>query len=263
MSGTAVVYTCKNDGCKNLKRNNFNLDLFQKNAVIIFLICCRLAFLAEYIQGKIDQLPPKNIDHQHVTAWDTIKDLTRRKSKPLIRVRGGSASERKKNWLDHFKKLLGATPTISDDQELPKVQIAGTLNISTKPFTMEELNAVTSTLKDQKLPGLDNIPGLIWKDSTFHDLLLHICNYTLLHLNPPSAWRKTGIIPPTKKGDLTLPSNYRGISLSAIASKIYNKLLLRHIVPEVDPLLRKNQNGFRRGRSTISQILSQIQPRRS
>ena len=89
---------------------------------------------AEYIQGKIDQLPPKNIDHQHVTAWDTIKDLTGRKSKPLIRVKGGSASERKKNWLDHFKKLLGATPTISDDQGLPKVHIADTLNISTDPF---------------------------------------------------------------------------------------------------------------------------------
>ena len=121
---------------------------------------------------------------------------------------------------------------------------------------MEELNAVTSTLKDQKSPGLDNIPGLIWKDSTFHDLLLRICNYTLLHLNPPSAWRKTGIIPRPKIGDLTLPSNYRGISLSAIASKIYNKLLLRRIVPEVDPLLRKNQNRFRRGRSTIFQTLS-------
>ena len=32
--------------------------------------------------------------------------------------------------------------------------------------------------------------------------------------------------------------------------------VLNRIVPEVDPLLRKNQNGFRRGRSTISQILS-------
>ena len=59
-----------------------------------------------------------------------------------------------------------------------------------------------------------------------------------------------------KKGDLTIPTNYRGITLLPIAAKIYNKLLLNRIVPEVDPLLRKNQNGFRRGRSTLSQILS-------
>ena len=60
----------------------------------------------------------------------------------------------------------------------------------------------------------------------------------------------------SKKGDLTLALNYRGISLMPIAAKIYNKLLLNRLVPAVDPLLRNNQNGFRRGRSTISQILS-------
>ena len=41
-----------------------------------------------------------------------------------------------------------------------------------------------------------------------------------------------------------------------IAAKIYNKLLLNRLVPAVDPLLRNNQNGFRGGRSTISQILA-------
>lgn len=41
-----------------------------------------------------------------------------------------------------------------------------------------------------------------------------------------------------------------------IAAKIYNKMILRRIVPVLDPLLRKNQNGFRKGRSTLSQILA-------
>jgi hypothetical protein len=58
-----------------------------------------------------------------------------------------------------------------------------------------------------------------------------------------------------KKGDLSLPSNYRGISLSSIAAKIYNKLILNRLIPFVGPILRKNQNGFRRGRTTLSQIL--------
>ena len=42
----------------------------------------------------------------------------------------------------------------------------------------------------------------------------------------------------------------------SIAAKIYNKIILNRLVPFIDPLLRKNQNGFRRGRSTLSQILS-------
>ena len=41
----------------------------------------------------------------------------------------------------------------------------------------------------------------------------------------------------------------------SIAAKLYDKMLLSRIVPYVEPLLRKNQNGFRRGRSTLSQIL--------
>ena len=40
-----------------------------------------------------------------------------------------------------------------------------------------------------------------------------------------------------------------------IAAKIYNKMILNWIVPALEPILRKNQNGFRRGRSTLSQIL--------
>ena len=55
---------------------------------------------------------------------------------------------------------------------------------------------------------------------------------------------------------MTLPTIYRGISLLPIAAKIYNKLLLNRIRSEVEPILRKNQNGFRPGRSTLGQILT-------
>ena len=58
-----------------------------------------------------------------------------------------------------------------------------------------------------------------------------------------------------KKSDLFDPFYYRGISLTAIASNIYNKLILNRLVPSLDPILKRNQNGFRRGRST-SQISS-------
>ena len=39
------------------------------------------------------------------------------------------------------------------------------------------------------------------------------------------------------------------------AAKIYNALLRNRIEPKIDNILRKNQNGFRRNRSTTSQIL--------
>ena len=62
------------------------------------------------------------------------------------------------------------------------------------------------------------------------------------------------ILPFPKKGDLGLANNYRGITLTSIAAKIYNALLCNRIEPKIDNILRKNQNGFRRNRSMTSQI---------
>ena len=59
-----------------------------------------------------------------------------------------------------------------------------------------------------------------------------------------------------KKGDLGWAKNYRGITLTSIAAKIYNALLRNRIEPKIDNILRKNQNGFRRNTSTTSQILT-------
>ena len=67
---------------------------------------------------------------------------------------------------------------------------------------------------------------------------------------------KRCILPFPKKGDLELVKNYRGITLTSIATKIYNALLRNRIEPKIDNLLRKNQNSFRRNRPTTSQILT-------
>ena len=49
--------------------------------------------------------------------------------------------------------------------------------------------------------------------------------------------------------------NYEGITLSPIAAKIYISVLLNRIQPEVEKVLRRNQNEFRRNRSTLAQIV--------
>ena len=60
------------------------------------------------------------------------------------------------------------------------------------------------------------------------------------------------ILPFPKKGDLRLAKNYLSITLTSIAAKIYNALLHNPI----EPILRKNQNGFWRNRSMTSQIFT-------
>ena len=72
----------------------------------------------------------------------------------------------------------------------------------------------------------------------------------------PDEWGVSGIVPVPKKGNLTICDNYRGISLTQIAAKIYNRMILNRIRPVKDNLLRPGQNGFRQSRSTTSHILA-------
>ena len=64
------------------------------------------------------------------------------------------------------------------------------------------------------------------------------------------------ILPFPKKGDHELAKNYRGITLTSIPANVYNVLLRNCIGPKTKSILRKNQNDFRRNRSTTSQILT-------
>ena len=64
------------------------------------------------------------------------------------------------------------------------------------------------------------------------------------------------ILPFPKKGDLGLAKNYRSITLTSIAAKIYNALLYNRIESKIENILRKKQNGTWRNRSTTSQILT-------
>ena len=64
------------------------------------------------------------------------------------------------------------------------------------------------------------------------------------------------ILPFPKKGDLGFAKNYWGITFKSIEAKIYNALQRNRIEPKIDNILRKNQNGLWRNRSTTSQILT-------
>ena len=79
--------------------------------------------------------------------------------------------------------------------------------------------------------------------------------YNLLWLIQTNGWNEC-ILRFPKKGDFGLAKNYWGITHKSLAAKIYNALLHNRIEPKIDNILRKDQNGFRRNRSTISQILT-------
>jgi len=110
-------------------------------------------------------------------------------------------------------------------------------------------------MKTGKAPGLDGLTPEFWKFPKVKKHLRTFCNASY-NGNRPKEWGLSSIIPIPKKGDLTVTDNYRGISLTQIASKVYNRCLLNRIRPVIDKVLRPNQNGFRKGKSTSSHLLA-------
>ena len=110
-------------------------------------------------------------------------------------------------------------------------------------------------MKNGKAPGLDGIPPEVWKLPKIRKILRSFCNETY-HGNRPDEWGISAITSIPKKGNLKLTDNYRGISLTQVAAKVYNLLLLNRIRPTIDEVLSPNQNGFRTDRSTAAHILA-------
>ena len=102
---------------------------------------------------------------------------------------------------------------------------------------------------------LDEIPPEVWKTREFDDILLQHCN-AVYNQNTIDRRTKGCILPFPQKGDLALAKNYRAITLTSIATKTYNVLLRNSIEPKIENIIRKNQNGSWRNKSTTSQILT-------
>ena len=210
----------------------------------------------EFLERQIDEIKEENKGKgTSFSPWKTINNITGRKRAKEGQVKGRSQQERLDNWYDAFKNLLGNPPVVADEEEEIE-QIFEELPIRTDSFDEEELQKAIGQLKNGKSCGEDGIPAEVLRYCDINDLLLHFCNTAFNTGQRPDLWDTANIVPVPKSGDLSSPDNYRGISLTSIISKTFNRMLLNRIRDHIDPLLRFNQNGFRQGRGTAGQILA-------
>ena len=161
-------------------------------------------------------------DRQSRIAWQTINEVSRRKNIAKAKLKAANQQERIELWKQHFENLLG-NPLKITHEPITRI-ISKQLDIKLGPFTQEELGSVLRKIKNRKAAGLDENPPKVWKTRQFDDILLRHCN-AVYNQNPIDRWMKGCILPLPKKGDLGLAKNYRGITLTSIAAKIYNALL--------------------------------------
>ena len=76
---------------------------------------------------------------------------------------------------------------------------------------------------------------------------------------PPSL-KNQFITPVYKKGNKTDPANYRPVSITSHLIKIFERVIRNHLVSfiEENGLMNKNQHGFRKQKSCLTQLLDHI-----
>jgi exonuclease III len=210
--------------------------------------------LEEQIAEQICKINSLHDQRRNIAVWKAIDHLSGRKARTKVRIQGESEDKKAEILMCHFQELLN-NPSNVQSIQCPSDFTSPQVTLSTEPITIKELQAAAKTMASYKAPGPDNIPAAVFKTEVLQHLL-PIMNAILLEdALPPKDWLIADIIPIPKKGNLTLAINYRGISLMSTAAKLFNKVLLRRLLP-LDEHLLPVQCGFRKGRGTAEQVLA-------
>ena len=218
---------------------------------------------------KGDLIELKSMKNPH-ELWKKFKSLTRKGDQ--------TATISPTKWVEHFDSLLSNSPTIDPEHgafvhntlldhdlmcpncSLDQQTSSEELDILNRTITSEEVMAAISSMSNNKAPGLDGITIEFIKGAVqfYCPFLLELFNRILSTGKYPSEWGKAILQPIYKKGNKDDPTNYRGIALLIIVSKIFTKILNNRLNEWADLLQKidEEQAGFRRGYSTADQIFN-------
>ena len=170
------------------------------------------------------------------------------------------------NWKTEFSNLLNPVT------EVPGQSIglsASNINTNAAMVNDVELNGFIpydELVKDiqnagsNKAPGHDDIITEVLKNDTSTYFLLSLFNVCLQTGKVPKQWSKCVLnpIPKTSTSDKRDLMSYRGIALASASYKLFCGILNKRLVnwTETNEILSDEQNGFRKGRSTIAHISS-------
>ncbi len=143
--------------------------------------------------------------------------------------------------------------------KIPELKLRSRSSITNLLVTDKDISDIIKSLPTKKSCGPDKIS---------HNLMKHICdslskplgilfNLSLSQCKYPTKWKLAHVIPLFKKGDSSLISNYRPISLISCVGKVFEKAVLKYLSNYLldNNLLYKYQSGFQIGHSTVHQLV--------
>ncbi len=218
---------------------------------------------AAHLDTQLAQLELADSKRELGNTWKLIREIADDKPKASpdkVRCMDGSLPDDieglLKEWRNYFSQLLNNRSVHTSPANHPAPSNDNRA-IKTTKMTRGEVDQAIKDLKRNKSPGPDYaMTAEVLKDGGHFivEQLHTICQLVFDQRRAPKQWTSSMIVPLPKKGNLQQMTNYRGICLMSIAAKVYNRILLNRIRGPIDKLLRKNQAGFRTGRSCIQQI---------
>ena len=128
-----------------------------------------------------------------------------------------------------------------------------------RPFTLREIYKVIDNLDNNKAPGPGYINAWALKSGKYAlgTHLQIIFNDCIQEKVFPTILKDAPITPIFKKGDVSVLTNYRPISVTPIFAKVFERLLLNQLVEYLEKfaLLNKKQFGFQSRKSSTDAVL--------
>ena len=159
----------------------------------------------------------------------------------------------------HFKQLFNDLTNIElDSSFLHTIRINPGCDELNNQITQLEIIQSVKTFKSNKSPGPDGISMEMYKN-TLSDILpfLHkLFNHIFDTSSFPDDWSRSVITPVHKKGSVSNPDNYQGISLIDSICKIFMHILSSRLSNwcEDYSVIDEPQAGFHKGYSTVDNI---------
>lgn len=197
-------------------------------------------------------------------VWKYVN--SRRKTKPGISQllkEDGSFSKNDTDTAEVLNEQYYNTFTKEDTSNIPNIQNKKyTSALTNFEISEEAVNKALKQLKVDKSPGVDQLHPRILREmaDSLSGPLTIIFKLTLEASELPTQWKDAVITPIFKKGDRRQAANYRPVSLTSVACKIMERLIVDQIIAHIkhNNLGCPEQHGFAGGRSTVTNLLEAL-----
>ena len=129
-------------------------------------------------------------------------------------------------------------------------------------FSKEGIAKLLKNVKPDKASGPDKIPAKFLKEAAddLAKMYQHLFYQSYSTGSLPSTWTHALVCPIYKKGQKSLPENYRPVSLTAIPCKLFEHIIVSKTWEHLNrhKIITCKQHGFRTGMSCETQLIEAL-----